>query len=62
MEHVIISGGWDDTIQIWDVRIGLSVRGIYGPHLAGDAVDVNDQNEILTGSWRPENPLEVNYL
>ncbi|CCI47183.1 unnamed protein product [Albugo candida] len=59
MEHVIISGGWDDTIQIWDVRIGLSVRGIYGPHLAGDAVDVNDQNEILTGSWRPENPLEL---
>ena len=59
MEHILISGGWDDTIQIWDTRIGLSVRGIFGPHLAGDAVDINDQNEILTGSWRPEDPLEV---
>ncbi|RHY93200.1 hypothetical protein DYB37_008470 [Aphanomyces astaci] len=58
-ENTIVSGGWDNTIQIWDTRVGHSVRGIYGPHIAGDAIDINAKNEILTGSWRPENPLEL---
>ncbi|OQR96839.1 hypothetical protein ACHHYP_13205 [Achlya hypogyna] len=58
-EHTIVSGGWDNTVQIWDTRAGHSVRGIYGPHIAGDAIDVNGRNEILTGSWRPESPLEL---
>ncbi|EQC32639.1 hypothetical protein SDRG_09615 [Saprolegnia diclina VS20] len=58
-ENTIVSGGWDNTVQIWDTRAGHSVRGIYGPHIAGDAIDINAKNEILTGSWRPENPLEL---
>ncbi|OQR95769.1 hypothetical protein THRCLA_07583 [Thraustotheca clavata] len=49
-ENTIVSGGWDNTIQIWDIRAGHSVR---------DAIDINHKNEILTGSWRPENPLEL---
>jgi len=58
-DNTLVSGGWDNTLQIWDLRVGHSVRGIYGPHVAGDAIDINDRNEILTGSWRPENPLEL---
>lgn len=58
-DNTLVSGGWDNTLQIWDLRVGHSVRGIYGPHVAGDAIDINDKNEILTGSWRPENPLEL---
>ncbi|TMW61767.1 hypothetical protein Poli38472_010830 [Pythium oligandrum] len=58
-DNVLVSGGWDNTLQIWDVRAGHSVRGIYGPHIAGDAIDINRDQEILTGSWRPENPLEL---
>lgn len=58
-DNTIVSGGWDNTLQIWDIRAGHSVRGIYGPHVAGDAIDINDRDEILTGSWRPENPLEL---
>ena len=44
--------------QIWDVRVGHAVRSFFGPHIAGDAVDVLG-GVVLTGSWRPEAPLEV---
>ena len=45
--------GWDNTIQFWDVRTGYSSRSIFGPHLCGDALDVQPVTgaEILTGSW-----------
>jgi WD40 repeat protein len=57
-ENLIISGGWDNTVQVWDVRVGYSVRSFYGPHICGDALDLV-KNEVVTGSWRPENPLEL---
>ncbi len=57
-ENLLLSGGWDNTVQIWDVRVGHSVRSIFGPHLCGDAMDVH-KNTILTGSWRAENQLEL---
>ena len=56
--NILVSGGWDNTVQIWDVRQEKSVQNFYGPHICGDAIDVRD-NTILTGSWRPENQLEV---
>eukprot|EP01041_Mallomonas_annulata_P010247 gene10247-21378_t len=57
-DNLIISGGWDNTVQIWDVRAGFSVRSFYGPHICGDSLDVNG-NEIVAGSWRPEHQLEI---
>ena len=57
-DNVIVTGGWDNTVQIWDARAGHAVRSFYGPHVCGDSVDVFD-GMVLTGSWRPENPLEV---
>ena len=57
-ENVMVSGEWDNTIQIWDARVGYAVRSVFGPHICGDSVDVRD-GEILTGSWRPENQLQV---
>eukprot|EP00002_Diphylleia_rotans_P028207 TRINITY_DN568_c0_g1_i1.p1 TRINITY_DN568_c0_g1~~TRINITY_DN568_c0_g1_i1.p1 ORF type:complete len:350 (+),score=59.43 TRINITY_DN568_c0_g1_i1:100-1149(+) len=57
-ENLIISGGWDDTIQVWDVRIDQAVRSIFGPHICGDSVDAVG-NEILSGSWRPDHQLQL---
>eukprot|EP00002_Diphylleia_rotans_P003676 TRINITY_DN12561_c0_g1_i1.p1 TRINITY_DN12561_c0_g1~~TRINITY_DN12561_c0_g1_i1.p1 ORF type:complete len:289 (-),score=47.45 TRINITY_DN12561_c0_g1_i1:326-1192(-) len=57
-DNMILSGGWDDTLQIWDVRVGQAVRSIYGPHICGDAIDM-EGNEILTGSWRLENQIQL---
>lgn len=57
-ENLIISGGWDNTVQIWDIRVGYAVRSIYGPHICGDALDVVG-SRLLTGSWRAKDQLEV---
>ncbi len=56
--NILLSGGWDNTVQIWDLRCQLSVRSIFGPHICGDSLDMN-RTDILTGSWRPEDPLET---
>ncbi len=61
-ENMVVSGGWDNTVQIWDMRLGYAVRSIYGPHICGDALDVVG-NRIITGSWRPNQQLEIwDYL
>lgn len=57
-ENLLVSGGWDNTVQVWDIRAGHSVRSIFGPHVAGDSVDVVGDT-VLTGSWRPEKCLQV---
>jgi WD40 repeat protein len=57
-ENLLVSGGWDNTVQIWDLRTECSVRSFFGPHICGDAVDLQG-NTVLTGSWRPENPVQL---
>lgn len=57
-ENIVVSGGWDNTIQFWDTRVGYAVRSIYGPHICGDSLDVVG-SRIVTGSWRSNNQLEM---
>mmetsp|Transcript_115683 Transcript_115683/g.247256 ORF Transcript_115683/g.247256 Transcript_115683/m.247256 type:complete len:365 (-) Transcript_115683:94-1188(-) len=58
--HIILSGGWDNTVQVWDTRRGHSVRSLWNCYLCGDSVDFSaDGREILTGSWRTENALQI---
>ena len=56
--NLLVSAGWDNTIQVWDVAAGSPVRSMYGAHICGDAVDLRG-SEVLTGSWRPNNQLQV---
>ncbi|KAL2718894.1 WD repeat-containing protein 5 [Vespula squamosa] len=56
---LIITGGWDDTVRIWDIRDGGgSVRTIKGPHICGDAIDFRETH-ILTGSWVVRESLQI---
>ncbi|CAE7619458.1 unnamed protein product [Symbiodinium natans] len=60
MRHVIVSGGWDSSVQIWDTRQGRAVRAIAGPHICGDALDIcQDGATVLTGSWRIQDQLQL---
>ena len=57
---MLLSGGWDNTVQVWDTRIGASVRSLFGAHLCGDALQVSPDGRLaLTGSWRPDDALQV---
>ncbi|XP_046830935.1 WD repeat-containing protein 38-like isoform X2 [Vespa crabro] len=57
--NLIITGGWDDTVRIWDIRVSDgSIRTIKGPHICGDAIDLRESH-ILTGSWVVRESLQI---
>jgi len=56
--NVVISGGWDKTLQIHDIRKGGPVSYIFGPDLSSNAID-NHENLLVTGSHRGKNPLQT---
>ncbi|KAG2432059.1 hypothetical protein HYH02_013128 [Chlamydomonas schloesseri] len=66
--QILLSGGWDNRVLVWDLRVHRSVRSISGPHICGDALDISpasgagapaDTPLVLTGSWRAKNPLQL---
>jgi WD40 repeat protein len=58
--HLVLTGGWDNTVQIWDTRRGHSVRSLWNCYIVGDSVDFSSNgSEILTGSYRPENAVQI---
>ena len=57
-ENLLLSGGWDNQILFWDLRSGLPVREILGPHICGDSIDVKD-NLVLTGSYADSNQVQL---
>ena len=54
----LISGGWSDTIQLWDLRRKTTIRKVGGPHLSGDALDICG-NFIVGGAAKTEDQLQL---
>ena len=40
-ENILFSSGWDNTVQINDLRAGGPTAQIMGSHVCGDSVDVS---------------------
>ncbi|XP_014226448.1 general transcriptional corepressor tupA-like [Trichogramma pretiosum] len=58
-DNVFMSGGWDNTVKIWDSRIGEKcVRMIHGPHICGDSIDIRE-DRLLTGSHVVKDSLQI---
>jgi WD40 repeat protein len=51
--NVVISGGWDRIMKIYDTRAGKPVAQILGPNVSGDSIDING-DELIAGSNRHE--------
>ncbi|CAM9570081.1 unnamed protein product [Sphacelaria rigidula] len=56
--NILVSGGWDNCVHVWDVARRETTQTLFGPHVCGDAVGVVNRT-ILTGSWRDEAQLET---
>lgn len=56
-QNTLISAGWDDTVQFWDLRSGRSVRSLFGVHACSDTLDING-HFLVTGSWRTNNQVQ----
>ncbi|GIY10270.1 WD_REPEATS_REGION domain-containing protein [Caerostris darwini] len=56
----LLSGGWDDTVQFWDIRDSYSKRKIHGPHICGpNGIEFWGEEKFITASWRKRKPLQV---
>lgn len=47
--NLIYSGGWDCSVNIWDIRTAKCTGSIFGPQICGEAIDVSG-TQLLTGS------------
>lgn len=56
--NILLSGGWDSCVFIWDLREKNAVGCIPGPNISGEALDFKN-NIILTGSHREVEALEL---
>lgn len=58
--NILMSGGWDSTIQIWDRSLNQSIKSLYHPHVCGESLDYDEKGlEILAGSHHPQDCLMV---
>ena len=59
-QNMLVSGGWDNNVFIYDMRYRGPVHAIYGPHICGDSIDFkSDGHTMICGSYRGEDALEV---
>ena len=59
-DNLVVSGGWDEMVRVWDCRDPSEpVRKIIGPHICGDSLDFLPSGEMLSGSWRDTDPLQL---
>jgi WD40 repeat protein len=57
-DNVLFSAGWDDSIQMWDLRADRAVHAFFGAHVCSDTLDVHD-NWMLSGSWRTHDQVQL---
>ncbi|OCT81553.1 uncharacterized WD repeat-containing protein alr3466 [Xenopus laevis] len=57
--HTFVTGGWDNSVKVWDKRITKEARSvIHGPHICGPGIDIKE-GRIVTGSWVAQNALQL---
>ena len=57
-DNMLVTGGWDKTVQFYDVRGSKICHSIYGPEICGDSLDISG-NFLLTGGWSTSTQLKI---
>jgi WD40 repeat protein len=48
--NLIVSGGWDLSVKIWDLREPTPIKQMMGPYICGDTIDING-GYLVTGAF-----------
>ena len=57
--HEFVSSGWDNTLQVWDVRCPHAVRSVYGVFVCGEGMAFDRRGkELMVAHWRPWRNLQ----
>lgn len=56
---ILLSGGSDGNILIWDLTSGNIIDLINGPSILGEGLDMNSFGEVLSASWKKDDPLQL---
>ena len=58
--QTLLTAGWENPIQIWDLRTGCAARTIAGPQVCSDSVEVvASQGKILVANNRNTRQIQV---
>lgn len=57
-KNLLLSGGWDQRVILYDIRTKKFHATISGPYIMGDSIDVRD-NYIMTGSYSPKYKVQI---
>lgn len=55
---LVYSAGWDQTVQVWDLRAGISVQSLHGAKVYGDGLDVRDAT-LAVGNHDVERQVQL---
>lgn len=56
--NIFLSGGWDQTVHIWDIREQKHVGSFFGPSVSGDSIDYSN-GLVLVGSYRSTDSIQL---
>ena len=55
---LLVSGSWDETVKVWDLRSGEVTSSLFGMKVYGDCLDIQG-NTILAGHNRDKRQLQL---
>lgn len=56
--NIVVTGGWDNSIKLYDIREGYPLASMSGPCMSGDSIDIFD-DMIVTGSTRWKDEMQM---
>lgn len=57
-DQFLVSGGWDNTLKFYDMRVKELIKSVYGPHIVGDSIDLKG-HYLLTGSSDIKDQIKI---
>ena len=58
MPNLLVSGGWDKTVQFYDLRTGYVSNSVFSGQICGDTIDLKE-HILLTGSYDEADQIQL---